>query len=393
MPKPSFNLQQMDSSATPSHSPPKELRDGDSLASLIQSILLSVPDAMIVIDQRGVILAFSSTAETLFGYNSNEIIGENVRILTTETDSGHHDQYIRNYLTTNEKQIIGVGRIVQARRADGHSIPVELKIGEAVVNGERYFTGFIRDISEQQANTHRMAEMQVELSNFSRLTTVGTMASAMAHELNQPLTAVANYLEASVDLLDDLDENKIEIVREALQAATQQSVRAGQIVRRLRDYVSRGELELRPEPLKVIIEDAISLAKVGIEGPLARVVLNHDERVSNVLADKLQLRQVFVNLIKNAIEALSDTNTPMIWIDVVNEGESVNVRIKDNGPGLSDDIVRAPFEVFKSTKLKGMGLGLSICMTIIEAHGSTIDVENLPEGGAQFSFALRPSET
>src|SRR6056297_714383 len=171
--------------------------DGDSLEPLMRSILASVPDAMIVINQSGEILAFSAAAERLFGYEASSLAGKNVSMLMTGADEAHHNQYIQNYLTTGEKQIIGIGRIVQAKLADGRNIPVELKIGEAEIDGERLFTGYIRDMSEQQANALRLSQMQVELANFSRLSAVGTMASAMAHELNQPLTAVANYLEAA----------------------------------------------------------------------------------------------------------------------------------------------------------------------------------------------------
>lgn len=289
-----------------------DFQDSDSLQSILRSILLSVPDAMIVIDDTGIIMAFSRAAENLFGYKSEDVVGTNIKCLMTQSDQTHHDQYIRNYLTTGERQIIGIGRIVEARLANGDSIPVELKIGEASIGGRKLFTGFIRDITEKQANMHRIGELQAELGNFSRLSAVGTMASAMAHELNQPLTAVANYLEAARDLLDEPSENDLAMVQEAVSAAAEQSIRAGQIVRRLRDYVSRGELDLRPAPLKGVIDDAAAIAKVGIEGPLARVILRMEDPGIIVMADRLQLRQVFANLIRNAIEALSGTETPQI---------------------------------------------------------------------------------
>jgi len=183
--------------------------DRRSLEPLMRSVLASVPDAMIVINQQGQILAFSAAAERLFGYKASEVAGQNVSMLMTGANEAHHDQYLRNYLSTGEKQIIGIGRIVEAKLADGTSIPVELKIGEAEIDGQKLFTGYIRDMSEQQANALRLTQMQVELANFSRLSAVGTMASAMAHELNQPLTAVANYLEAARDLLATPDPDAV----------------------------------------------------------------------------------------------------------------------------------------------------------------------------------------
>lgn len=367
--------------------------DRDLLATLMQTILASVPDAMIVIDERGVILAFSAAAEALFGYKTDDVIGKNVSMLMTGADETHHDQYIKNYLDTGERQIIGIGRIVQAKLADGENIPVELKIGEANIGGQKLFTGYIRDISEKQANAHRLAQMQVEIANFSRLSAVGTMASAMAHELNQPLTAVANYLEAARDLLDAPDPETVEMVQEALAAAATQSIRAGQIVRRLRDYVSRGELDLRAVDLRAIIDDAVSLAKVGIEGQLAQVIIRVPKDLPMVMADKLQLRQVFVNIVRNAIEALVESGNPQVRVSAtLKQDQEVQIEISDNGPGFQGEPGQSLFDPFYSSKASGMGLGLSICQTIMEAHGTVIGYDHGPSGGAVFRFTLRISE-
>lgn len=366
--------------------------DRESLERLMRSILASVPDAMIVIDERGQILAFSAAAERLFGYAAGDIAGQNVSVLMTGADEAHHNQYIANYLTTGEKQIIGIGRIVTAKLANGETIPVELKIGEAEIDGHRLFTGYVRDMSEQQANAHRLSQMQVELANFSRLSAVGTMASAMAHELNQPLTAVANYLEAARDLLDNADPDTLAFVREALDSAATQSIRAGQIVRRLRDYVSRGELDLRPVRLHDLIEDASSLAKVGIDGQLARVITRIPDDFPSVLADRLQLRQVIVNLVRNAIEALSETQNPQVWITAIIEDGLASLTVEDNGPGFEGAGDASPFDAFNSSKPGGMGLGLSICQTIMDAHGTRIDFAPSERGGAAFTFTLRLAE-
>ncbi|MEO1553275.1 MAG: PAS domain S-box protein [Pseudomonadota bacterium] len=366
--------------------------DQDSLEPLMRSVFASVPDAMIVIDQTGKMLAFSAAAERLFGYKASDVAGKNVSILMTGADERHHDDYLNAYLKTGEKQIIGIGRIVQARLADGRTIPVELKIGEADIDGERLFTGYIRDMSEQQANAMRLNQMQVELANFSRLSAVGTMASAMAHELNQPLTAVANYLEAARDMIEDADADTLAFIQEALDAAATQSIRAGQIVRRLRDYVSRGELDMRPVHLRDVLDDAVSLAKVGFEGQLARVITQLPDSFPDVLADRLQLRQVIVNLVRNAIEALEDTANPQVWISGKIEDELAIITIEDNGPGFSGVGDASPFDAFNSSKPDGMGLGLSICQTIMDAHGTNIEYATSDKGGAAFQFTLRIAE-
>ncbi|MEO0465652.1 MAG: PAS domain S-box protein [Pseudomonadota bacterium] len=362
----------------------------DTLRSLLITVLASVPDGMIVIDQTGEIFAFSAAAETLFGYTAEEIIGQNVSILMTGNDRRHHDTYMDNYLKTGEKQIIGIGRIVTARRKDGSEVPVDLTIGETDLGGKRLFTGYVRDVTERQAAEHNLSALQAELSGFSRLSAVGTMASAMAHELNQPLTAVSNYLEAARDLLDTPNPETLATVREALDAAASQSIRAGQIIRKLRDYVSRGEIEKRPTDISAVISDAASLSKIGMDGPLARIVERIDPDLPLVLADRLQIRQVIVNLVKNAIEALAETPTPMIWVTASETGDGdVVVEISDNGPGLDLAAGRSPFDAFYSSKPKGMGLGLSICQTIVEAHGGRIWAVELDERGAVFRFSLQ----
>lgn len=361
-----------------------------SLRALLKAVLESVPDGMIVIDETGEVFAFSTTAEALFGYTAEEVTGKNVSMLMTGKDSPHHDAYIENYLKTGEKQIIGIGRIVTARKKDGSEVPVELKIGEANLAGTRFFTGYVRDVTERQAVEHSLTQLQAELSNFSRLSAVGTMASAMAHELNQPLTAVSNYLEAARDLIETPDPDKLELVHQALDAAASQSIRAGQIIRRLRDYVSRGEIDKHPTDIADVISDASSLSKIGMEGPLARISERIDPDLPLVLADRLQIRQVIVNLIKNAMEALSETENPMIWISAKCAGDAtVEVEISDNGPGLTVEKGRTPFDAFYSSKPTGMGLGLSICQTIIEAHGGKIWTETVEGKGAVFKFDLQ----
>jgi len=288
--------------------------DVAALQSHLKSILESVPDGMIVIDETGQILAFSKAAEVLFGYEANDIIGHNVRQLMAGRDETNHDQYISNYLRTGERQIIGVGRVVTARRSDGTLFTIDLKIGEAKIGDHWLFTAFVRDLTEQRRAEMRMREMQSELVHFSRLSAVGTMASALAHELNQPLTAVANYLEAGRDILDSPREEKRELLREALDEGARQAVRAGDIVRKLRGYVSRGEIDARSVELEPLLKDAAALAHLSMSSKDVPVTLKVAPDVGNVLADPIQVQQVVINLVRNAQEALSATSSPKIRI-------------------------------------------------------------------------------
>ena len=361
--------------------------------ALLLSILATVPDAMIVIDEAGIILSFSATAERLFGLAEDEAIGRSVNILMPESDRRQHDDYILRYLTTGQKRIIGIGRITIGQRRDGSTFPMELSVGEARTAHSRVFTGFIRDLTRRQATEVRLEEMQAELAHASRVSAMGTMASSLAHELNQPLTAVANYVEAARDLLELPNTENVAIVREALGDAATQAVRAGQIVRRLRDFIARGDTDKRVENLRGLINEANALALIGVAELGIDIRLDIDDRINGVLVDKVQVQQVLVNLIRNAVEALTGAPERRLTISAVpTEDRMVQVSVVDTGPGLDPEVESKLFRPFVSTKDAGMGLGLSICQTIIEAHNGTIWLDKPAGGGTAFRFTLAAAE-
>ncbi len=367
--------------------------DVEALHQHFRSILQSVPDAMVVINDAGIITAFSKAAESLFGYGSNELLGQNVSALMGPADRAHHDGYINRYLHTGERRIIGIGRTVTARRKDGTLFPIDLKIGEAKIGEHFLFTAFMRDLTEQRRNETRMKALQAELVHFSRLSSVGTMASALAHELNQPLTVVTNYLEAARDLLDTPDAESMQMVQQALDEAAKQSVRAGQIVRKLRDYVSRGEVEKRPTSLVPLLGDAVALVQTEMSESAAQISVSVGEFVPEVMVDPIQIQQVVINIVRNAIEAMSRQQDRQISIRADASANSlVRVTIEDNGPGIDKDVSEQLFRPLASSKTTGMGLGLSICRTIVEAHGGTIEAMPVGERGTRFAFTLEGVE-
>ena len=364
-----------------------------SLATLseahLRSILSTVQDAMVVIDSRGVILSFSAAAERMFGYSEADVLGENVSMLMPSPDRERHDGYLERYQRTGERRIIGIGRVTTARRRDGSTFPIELSVGEARAGDQRIFTGFIRDLTERQQAQRRLQDLQGELGHVSRVSAMGTLAAALAHELNQPLTAISSYMEASRDLLDqDVTPEVREMLKEAFTETAAQAIRAGQIVRRLRDFIARGEAERRVESLyKLVIEaNALALAGGGDRG--VDVLLDIDPAGDAVLVDRIQVQQVFLNLVRNAIEAMEGCPVRKLEIRSMREGDCVRVTVADSGPGLDPDIRARLFEPFQSTKDAGMGLGLSICRTMIEAQGGRIWAEPSPLGGTAFHFTL-----
>ncbi len=366
--------------------------DGDQMLAHeahLRSILETIPDAMIVIDERGHILSFSAAAEAMFGFAEDEVRGESVSTLMPSPDRERHDFYLSRYLATGNGKIIGIGRVTTARHRDGTTFPIHLHVGEAKIGEQRVFTGFIRDLTERQQTELRLHDLQGELAHVSRVTAMGTLATAIAHELNQPLTAIANYVETAEELLENPDEETLAIVREAMKDCAKQSVRAGQIVRRLRDFISRGESERRIESLERVVNEASALAMVGVgERGVAREV-KLDPAVDRVLIDRIPVQQVILNLIRNAIEAMENSPVRRLRIASRPTGDGfVQVSIEDSGPGLAPDVAERLFQAFVSTKSDGMGLGLSICHTIIQGQGGRIWAEASGFGGTAFHFTL-----
>jgi two-component system, LuxR family, sensor kinase FixL len=382
-----LSLEMMDQSAT--SAPALGEREAH-----LRSILATVPDAMVVIDERGAILSFSAAAEKMFGYDERELLGENVSILMPSPDRERHDGYLENYRRTGERKIIGIGRVTTARRRDGYTFPIELSIGEATLGDTRIFTGFIHDITHRQQVQIRLQDLQAELAHVGRISEMGSLASSLAHELNQPLTAIANYCESGRDLLaGETDQETIETARFAFEEASKEALRAGQIVRRLREFISQGDFERRSESLSRLVTEANALALVGSREHGIEVQILLDPDTDEVFVDRIQVQQVLTNLIRNAIDAMIDSSVRSLTLRTESGPDDlVTVSVEDTGSGVSEGIAEQLFQPFVTSKATGMGVGLSICRTIIEAHGGRIWFEPREGGGTVFHFTLPAGE-
>ena len=358
--------------------------------SHLRSILATVPDAMVVIDEMGRILSFSAAAEKMFGYAESEVIGENVAMLMPSPDRERHDGYLSHYRDTGERKIIGIGRVTTARHRDGYTFPIELSIGEAWLDETRIFTGFVHDITQRQKAELRLQDLQSELAHVGRVSEMGSLASSLAHELNQPLTAIANYCEAARDLLPaEGNDEALALVREALDEAAKETIRAGQIVQRLREFVRPGAADRRVESLARLVTEANALALVGTREHGIEVQVQLDPRADDVFVDRIQIQQVLTNLVRNAIDAMLDSPIRSLVIrSEASPDDLVTLTIEDTGSGIDPEIAPQLFQPFVSSKQHGMGVGLSICRTIVEAQGGRIWFEPRPEGGTAFHFTL-----
>ncbi len=352
----------------------------------LTSVLDTVPDATVVIDSEHRIVSFNAAAIRQFGYQEEEVVGQNVRMLMPNPYRTKHDGYIKRYLKTGERRLMGLDRVILGARKDGSTFPMKLTLGEMRSGDSLYFTGFIRDLTESEQSEARLQEVESEVARLARLNELGEMASTLAHELNQPLSTIANYAQGSVRLLEGVADKTR--VREALEEIVAQSLRAGQIIRHLREFIIRGETEEQPEDIRKLVEEASALALMGSRELGVRTVFDFAPGAETVLTDRVQIQQVLTNLMRNAIEAMRWSPERELTVRTHPDGAFVVVEVSDTGSGIPDEIQEQLFNPFVTTKAGGMGIGLSISKRIVEAHGGEISAMRNEHGGATFRFTL-----
>ena len=355
----------------------------------LRSILETVPEAMITVDEAGQVRSFSTAAERLFGFSAAEIAGRDIRTLLpdyAEAATGSRPAPLGHSALAKPPS---PPRATDGRDRQGNAMPVELVVGETTIGNEHISIAFVRSLREQIATQARLNELHGELLHASRVSAMGEMGAGLAHELNQPLTATANFLGAAHMRLG-MDGSPDQL-RELVDLANQEVLRAGEIIRRMRAFVARGELDIRPLSINTLIADSLQLGWSGTRHAGVNLIYQPIASAPEVAVDKIQIQQVLVNVINNSLETFATDNTKnaeIIISAVETADEHVLVRLLDNGPGFPNAIIGRPFETFMSTRSNGLGLGLSICRRIVEAHGGTVSLSNRPDGGAAFEFTL-----
>jgi PAS domain S-box-containing protein len=360
----------------------------------LRSILQTVPSAMVTIDVQGRIQSFSPAAERMFGYEANTVIGSSVAILMNDAYAARHDAAIARYLRTGERRIIGKPQILSALHADGTEFPVELNVGEAVHEDRRIFTAFITDLSDQLRSEEKLEQLSSELTQIGRINAMGELAAALAHEINQPLAAITNHVATAEMILEDerVPDPLHDRLIQQLKSTREQALRAGEIIRRLREFVSRREVDLRVESVETAIREAGALVLVGSQRIDVSFSYDLAPEAPYMFADKIQIQQVLVNLMRNALEAVRTTAATQPSIRVATrriDDDWIEFSVADNGPGLCPEKLENLFKPFASTKGQGnMGIGLLICRRIVEAHGGAMSAHNNDAGGATFRFTV-----
>ncbi len=359
-------------------------------ASEWTTLLDAAVDAIIVIDHRGRIETFNSAAEVIFGFNAQEVLGKNVSLLMPEPYRGEHDGYIRNYFETGNARIIGIGREAQGKRKSGSVFPIDLSVGEVPTDDQPKFVGIVRDTTERKRSEEEVHQIRERLAQFGRLSTLGEMAASLAHELNQPLTAIATYTQACQRLIESGQSDDDEILA-ALKKCNSQAQRAGEVIRRLRQFVKKKELGRRQVSFDELFRDIAVLAEVDARDNGILLTIDVSEGLPKVLVDAVQIQQVVLNLIRNGIDAMTSMNHHDEGISVTvdkSPNDQVKITVSDHGTGITKEAEKKIFQPFFTTKPSGMGLGLAICRSIIESHGGVLSFTKNPMGGTRFYFTL-----
>jgi len=346
-------------------------------------------DGIIVIDEFATVHFYNDACVKLFQYGPDEVRGQNVKMLMPAPYHDEHDGYIARYKETGVPHIIGIGREVTGLRKDGTEFPMLLSVGEGVLGEHRVFVGIIHDLTAISKEQAQATLLQTELAHVARLNAIGQLSSALAHELNQPLTAIMNYIGAAKKRLKPVGEPGEDRVAGLLDKTLEQAERAGQIIHRLRAFLEKREPSQTTDDLNDIVREAVALGSVGSADDGVTLRLDLDPELPPVEVDRIQIEQVLVNLVRNAAEAMRGLDRQAIGISTQRSGpRHVEVAVADTGPGIPADVAAQLFEPFVTTKKKGMGVGLSISRTIVEAHGGRIWMVPNPGGGTIFRFQL-----
>jgi len=378
----------MDMNFRPSWSEQELSPDG-----LFGALIRTAVDGIIVIDERGLIQVYNTACTRLFQYSEAEVLGQNVKMLMPAPYRDAHDGYLNHYQQTGEARIVGIGREVRGQRKDGSTFPMYLSVGDGTLHGKRAFVGIVHDLSalygERETYEAHLIALREELVHVARVSELGQVSAGIAHEINQPLTAMLNYANAAKRLATTGTTEDLEKIRNVLVKVAEQAERAGQIVRRMRDFLEKRASQRGPEDIISIIDDAMALGLIGAKAANVQIGFDVVGTLPPVDVDRVQIQQVLVNVMRNAIDAMEQTERRALSLTVSRQDNGrVEIAIADTGHGIAEGMASQLFTPFVTTKDNGMGIGLAISKSIVEAHGGALSAEPNPGGGTVFRFTV-----
>ena len=348
-------------------------------------------EGIITIDTAGIILSTNTAVTTIFGYSEEELIGCSFNKLLSQSQSKKQGQDVSRYLQAKMPSIIGLIREVDGVRKDGTVVPLDISLVEFSLDGKHYFTGIVRDVSLRKYQEQKDKEHLEELAHVTRLCLIGEMGSGIAHEVNQPLTAIVNYTQACLRFIG-ADKTDFDQLGEILFKIHQQALKAGQIIHRMKDFVSNRKMCRTDTDINSLVEDAASLCASDLKQNNIMLELDLAKNIPIMTIDDIQIEQVLLNLIRNSIDAMTTIpkNKPrrLRIRSHIKKLDLVEIKVNDNGSGINDAQKGKILTPFFTTKATGMGMGLSISRSIIEAHQGVFKFSSNPDEGTTFSFTL-----
>ncbi len=354
--------------------------------AMLRMILDMAPDAIVRIDDHGVIQSFNRAAERIFGYAAAEVLNEPVSMLMTAEHAPHHQGYVRRYVSSGERRLENWSRRLTARRRDGGEIPIELALGDVTIVGQRAFIGVIRDITDRVQNEARQDALRAALEHATQLSALGEMAATIAHEVNQPLTAVGNYLDAALAMI--AAGAPPDQLRATLETARSGVAAGGDIVRRVRRLTTRRAPERSLTDINEAAEEALTYLEHVAEARGVALARDFQEPPPMISVDRIQLQQVIANLVRNAIQAAAGRPDAGVTVRTRADAEGLELSVTDTGPGVPAAVGERVFDSFVTGDGGGVGLGLAVCRSIVEAHGGVIWLEPDRPCGAAFHVRL-----
>lgn len=359
-------------------------------ANAFDALMDAAVDAIIIIDVNGLIRRFNRAAEKIFGYSEVDVIGRNVNVLMPEPDHSRHDDYLLHYTSTGTRKIIGKGREVRGLKQDGSTFPMFLSVGEIRQDGGNRYVGIIKDLSEVRKTQEQVRQLEEQLLHADRLVILGELTAGIAHEINQPLTAIAAYADAGRNIMGRQKEQPSGEVNTICERISEQARRAAEVVQRLRKLVRSGTVSKARHDINQIIRNTLLLFEFEVKRHNVELLFHPVKNLQSLFVDEIHIQQILVNLVKNSLDAISLTGQQdgRIDIRVKKAGQDVLISVTDNGPGVPEADQKNLFQSFYTTKPTGVGLGLSICKTIAGAHGGSLRYSKPKTGGSRFTLSL-----